>query len=160
MARPNKGERDQMMVYPPRALGDLVRAYADTIQVPHGEYIASVLAERLRLPSWAAAEVRLVKGGLPAMLAAQPLPSVTPSPTAWEERDMFVTKPVKALGQIIRVEAQKSHTTLTRYITEHLAAFHGVDLDARTIDPAHVVGSEDSYREFRIRPEEVERLLA
>mgnify|MGYP001483039942 CR=1 FL=1 len=158
MARPNKGQRDQMMVYPPEALACILRSYADAIDVPHGEYIASVLAERLGHPYWAAAEVRLHPGGLTAMLDAAEVSAPEVDAAAWRARAVFVTKPVKALGDVIRAAAAKDSMSLTGFITSHLAAFHGVDLDAHTIEPRR--GTEMLNTEHIVIREEVQQLLA
>jgi len=148
-----------MMVYPPRAVGDVVRLWADALGVPHGEYIASVLAERFGHPYWASPEVRTVDGGLPAMLDGVELPRHLPAAGSWDERDVFVTKPVLALGRIIRDVARSEKRTMTSLITDELAGFHGIDLENRTV-AAHVDGDPLGIdRDLRLR-REVQRLLA
>jgi len=137
----------------------MVRSRADAIGMHHGEYIASVLAERLGYPYWAAPEVRATEGGLYAMLSAATPEPYAPSPESWTERDLFVTKPVKALGEIVRDHAKREGSTLTKVITDELALFHGLDLDAHTFA---VVADDDPLgvnRDIRLK-QEVQRLLA
>lgn len=149
-----------MMVYPPRALGVVVRAHADALDLPYGEYISSVLAEHFGHPYWAAAAVRLTPGGLQAQLENAHVERPQPAAESWAERDLFVARPVKALGDIVRDAARNQGVTLTRLITDILAAFHGVDLEHQVVLPSPV--DPDPLRierQIGLR-EEVQRLLA
>lgn len=149
-----------MMVYPPHALGATVRLWSDELGLPHGEYIASVLAERFGHPYWAAPEVRTHEGGLRALLEAASPKLHSPADEDWDTRDVFVTKPVLALGELVRDEAKKRRLSLSKLITLVLAEFHGIDLDARTVTaPTFDEDPLGIGRNLRLR-EEVQRLLA
>ena len=148
-----------MMVYPSRAVGDAVRLYAETLDVPYGEYIASVLAERFGHPYWAAPEVRQVDGGLASMIRDANIPRHEPAADSWDDRDVFVTKPVKALGTIIRDFAAREGKTLTRVITDELALFHGIDQENRIV-LGKAVAEEVEVVHDKKRKREVLRLMA
>lgn len=163
MGRANKGERDQMMVYPPSVVADAIRERALELDtMPTGEYIASVLAERFGHPYWAAPEVRMFDGGLTAMLESHSLPQCVVSDVpedAWSDRVTFVTKPVKALGAIVRDYAKREARTLTSVITEELAAFHGIDLGNRVILGEVGAMHTETIQDFNLK-REVQQLMA
>jgi hypothetical protein len=64
--RRSKGDRDQIITRPPRAVGDAVRAAADNSGMSISDYIAKVLADLHGLPELApAAHLPVDQGVLP-----------------------------------------------------------------------------------------------
>ncbi|GAB3682876.1 hypothetical protein GCM10028814_20430 [Angustibacter aerolatus] len=55
--RPSKGDRDQILTRPPRALGDAVRAHAEELGMTVSDYVATLLADAHGMPEYAPSRV-------------------------------------------------------------------------------------------------------
>ncbi|QUC01867.1 MULTISPECIES: hypothetical protein [Cellulosimicrobium] len=133
--RPSKGDRDQFLLELPVAAADILRRNADALQMPHGEYIAAVLAEQVGMPWLAPVETRAPYAGrIQEMLDEVGVKAWDTAPASgWAETIKFTTRPARPIGDLVRSRSRVQGMTYKEYIVAAVMAWHGITRDA---DPA------------------------
>lgn len=133
--RPSKGDRDQFLPELPVAAAVIVRRNADALGMPHGEYIAAVLAEQVGMPWLAPVETRApYPGRLQELLDDAGVKDWDRAPASgWSQTVKFTTRPARPIGDLVRSRSREQGMTYKEYIVAAVMAWHGI---TRYADPA------------------------
>lgn len=133
--RPSKGDRDQFLPEFPVAVADVLRRNADALQMPHGEYIAAVLAEQFGMPWLSPVETRApFAGRIQEMLDEAGVGHWETAPeSGWAENVKFTTRPARPIGDLVRSRSRAQGMTYKEYIVAAVMAWHGITRDADTV---------------------------